>query len=158
MGFESWLRRADRRLEYRRATAYHRPVTNTTESPGPVEAPSRTEADAFVCTLLRVPEGPKVSLFAAENAMRRSIILSGIRCTLTYIVIPFIVPFIGLAAAIDAPLGILVGLAAMLSLVTTVRRFFMAHHPKRWWYTWFAVVMFAFLVVLMVRDVIRLAG
>lgn len=132
-------------------------MTDTSEDTlAAVEAIERSDADRFVCDLLRVPDGPKVSLFAAENSMRRSIILSGIRCTLTYIVIPFIVPFIGLAAAIDAPLGIAVGLAAMLSLVTTVRRFFMANHPKRWWYTWFAVVMFAFLIFLMVRDGLRL--
>ena len=128
----------------------------TSQQPATTAPVERSDADRFVCDLLRVPDGPKVSLFAAENAMRRSIILSGIRCTLTYIVIPFIVPFIGLAAAIDAPLGIAVGLAAMLSLVTTVRRFFMANHPRRWWYTWFAIVMFAFLIFLMVRDGIRL--
>ncbi len=132
-------------------------MTDTSEETrSAVELPVRSEADGFVCHLLRVPDGPPVSIFSAENSMRRSIILSGIRCTLTYIVIPFIVPFIGLAAAIDAPLGIVVGLAAMLSLVTTVRRFFMANHPKRWWYTWFAIVMFGFLIVLMGRDLVRL--
>ncbi len=133
-------------------------VTGTSEETlGDVEPElARSSADRMVCDLLRIPDGPRVSLFAAESAMRTSIILSGIRCTLTYIVIPFIVPFIGLAASVDAPLGIAVGVAAMLSLVTTVRRFFMAHHPKRWWYTWFAIVMFGFLIVLMVRDSLRL--
>ena len=132
-------------------------MTDTSEETlAPTDEPGRSGADAFVCDLLRVPDGPPVSIFSAENSMRTSIVLSGIRCTLTYIVIPFIVPFIGLAAAIDAPLGIVVGLAAMLSLVTTVRRFFMANHPKRWWYTWFAIVMFGFLIVLMGRDLVRL--
>lgn len=89
---------------------------------------------------------------AAQSAFQKSIVISGTRCLLTYIVLPFIAPFVGMAASIGAPLGIAVALVAMVSIVISLRRFFGSMHPKRWAYGSLAGLMFAFLIVTIVID------
>lgn len=106
--------------------------------------------------LLRVPPERSATVAQAQSSFRQSIVLSGIRCLLTYILIPFVAPIVGFSAAIDAPLGIAVGLAAMVSIVASSRQFFAADHRSRWAYTSLGAVMFCFLVFLLFRDVGRL--
>lgn len=113
-------------------------------------------ADRWMFTLLRLPQAPSAvaaSRAAAQSAFQKSIVISGARCLLTYIVLPFIAPFVGIAASIGAPLGIAVALVAMVSIVISLRRFFGSLHPKRWAYGSLAGLMFAFLIVTIVIDI-----
>ncbi len=113
-------------------------------------------ADHFMFSLLRLPTDPSAvaqSKAAAQAAFQKSIVISGARCLLTYIVLPFIAPFVGIAARVGAPLGIAVALVAMVSIVVSLRRFFGSMHPKRWAYGSLAGVMFAFLIVTIIIDV-----
>ncbi len=103
---------------------------------------------------LRVDDDAVVSPESAQSAFQTSMLVSSIRCTLTYVILPFIAPLIGVAASIGEPLGIAVALIAMVSITFSMRRFFGSDHPKRWQYAAVASVMFCFLIYLLVNDVI----
>ncbi|MDX1690370.1 MAG: hypothetical protein R3290_05040 [Acidimicrobiia bacterium] len=87
-----------------------------------------------------------------------SVIVSGIRCTLSYVVLPFVVPFLGLAPGVGPGLGIAIGVVAIAANLWSIRRFWQARHPWRRVATAVHVGIIAFLGVLLVLDVGALTG
>ena len=65
----------------------------------------------------------------AERLFSRSVVISGIRCTLTYVIFPFVAPLIGIAASVGAVIGVLIGVVAIVFNVMSIRRFFKAQTP-----------------------------
>lgn len=120
----------------------------------PQSAPSG--ADAFMLRLLRLPADVQGTDAEARSAFQQSIVISSIRCLLTYIILPFVAPTIGVIASIGPVLGIIVSLVAMVSITISMRRFWRVRHAQRWAYTTLGGLMFAFLVFLIIRDVIAL--
>ena len=130
-------------------------MTATESEAAPPET-GLSPADRAMFAVLRLPTDASAvaaSRSAAQAAFQKSIVISGARCLLTYIFLPFIAPFIGIAARIGAPLGIAVALIAMVSIIISLRRFFGSMHPKRWAYGSLAGLMFAFLIVTIIIDV-----
>jgi H+/Cl- antiporter ClcA len=84
--------------------------------------------------------------------------VSATRCLLTYIVLPFLAPALGLAAGVGPALGIPIGAVAIGANVLTIRRFWAADHRWRWAYTAIALTVIALLLVLMVEDVLGLVA
>jgi hypothetical protein len=118
----------------------------------------RPAADVAVRRLLRIPDGQAASVGAAQRAFSTSVLVSAIRCTLTYLVLPFLAPALGLAAGVGPAIGIPVGVVAIACNVMTIRRFWAADHRRRWAYTALSLTVIALLVVLMVRDIAALVG
>ena len=116
--------------------------------------PVRSDADVKMRRFLRISDSKQVSHEAAQSAFQTSMLVSSVRCLLTYIVLPFVAPLLGVAASIGEPLGIVVALVAMFSITLSMRRFFGSDHPKRWQYAAVAGVMFCFLIYLLVTDII----
>jgi hypothetical protein len=118
----------------------------------------RPAADVAMRRLLRIPEGHTVSEGAAQRAFSTSVLVSATRCILTYLVLPFLLPALGLAAGVGPAIGIPVGLVAIAANVATIRRFWAADHRWRWAYTALAAMVIVLLVVLLVEDVGSLVG
>ncbi|MGH9234751.1 MAG: hypothetical protein ACRD0R_15595 [Acidimicrobiales bacterium] len=118
----------------------------------------RPAADVAVRRLLRIPEGQTANVGAAQRAFSTSVLVSAIRCTLTYLVLPFLAPALGLAAGVGPAIGIPVGVVAIACNVMTIRRFWAADHRWRWAYSALSLTVIALLVVLMVRDIATLVG
>ena len=118
----------------------------------------RPAADGAVRRLLRIPDGPAATEGAAQRAFSTSILVSATRCLLTYIVLPFAAPALGLAAGVGPAIGIPVGIVAIGCNVLTIRRFWAADHRWRWAYTAVSLSVIALLVVLLVDDVASLIG
>ncbi len=118
----------------------------------------RPAADTAVRRLLRIPEGQTASERAAQRAFSTSVLVSATRCTLTYLVLPFLLPALGLAAGVGPAIGIPVGLVAIASNVATIRRFWAADHRWRWAYTALALTVIALLLVLLAEDIASLVG
>jgi hypothetical protein len=117
-------------------------------------APERTPADRFMRRLLRVGDTvDKNAIFGARRSTTASIVVSGIRCTITYLLIPFLTPFVGLLETIGAPLSLALCLFAMVMGVAGVRRFWIADHRSRWAYTAFIGVVLVLLSVAVVMDI-----
>jgi len=94
----------------------------------------------------------------AERLFSRSIVISGIRCVLAYLILPFATPFIGLAPGVGAGFGLVIGLVAIVANVFSIRRFWRADHRWKKPVTFLHVCVIALLVVLVVRDIAELVG
>lgn len=93
--------------------------------------------DRVFARLLRVPPVPEQrELSAAEDAPATrafglSLLISGLRCTLQYLVLPVVLPLIGLAGSFSLPLVILLDALALFLLVRSLRFFWRTRHPRR---------------------------
>ena len=118
----------------------------------------RPAADVAMRRLLRIPDGRTATEGAAQRAFSTSVLVSAVRCVLTYLVLPFVAPALGLATGVGPAIGIPIGAVAIACNVMTIRRFWAADHRWRWAYTALAVTVIALLLVLMARDVATLVG
>ena len=111
---------------------------------GDTQAPS--EAQAAAATDL------------AARRFNRSMVVSGIRCLLTYIVFPWLLPALGWAKGVGPWIGLPIGLVAIAFNVDSIRRFRASEHRLRIPVMAINVGVIALLTVLVVRDVVDLLG
>ena len=109
--------------------------------------------------LLRVgDEVDKGAILGARRSTTTAIVISGIRCTITYLLVPILAPFMGLVETVGAPLAIALSSSAILMGVSGVRRFWIADHRARWAYTSFIAVVVALLIVGIIFDLASLVS
>ncbi len=77
----------------------------------------------------RPPATEVASQEGAHRAFSRSMLISAVRCTLTYVVFPFVFPIIGLSGGVGPVLGLVIGTIAIVANVFSIRRFWAANHP-----------------------------
>jgi hypothetical protein len=118
---------------------------------------ARSAADRRMRRLLQLPEdAPRVSIFEAQRAFGRSVAISGVRCLLTYVMIPILGPIVGVAGTVGPVLGLVLGTVSMVAIVFATRRFFAADHRYRWWYAGIGGAIFVLLAVQAVIDIASL--
>lgn len=88
-----------------------------------------------------------------ERAFSVSIVISGIRCTLTYVVLPFVTPLIGLHPGVGPPLGLALGAIAIAANIVSMRRFWRVRHRLRWPVSAIHVAVIVLLLVMVTNDV-----
>jgi hypothetical protein len=107
--------------------------------------------------LLQLPlDAPKATEASARSLVERSLLISMVRCLLTYVILPFVAPILGVGLGVTPVVGIVVGVVAIVANVASVRRFWRADHAYRWHYTALASVIVLLLVWLIVADVVEL--
>ena len=94
----------------------------------------------------------------AQRAFKFSLIFTGIRCILQYIVLPFILPVIGIAAASALPLLLVINVFAIISMLFSVRRFWQINYQYKWQYLLMALVILAALTGFIGLDISRLSS
>jgi len=85
-------------------------------------------------------------------------VVSGIRCLLAYIVLPFVTPFLSLAPGVGPILGIVIGTIAIGANVWSMRRFWRLQHPWRKQVTVIHLMVIGLLVVLVALDIAELVA
>lgn len=135
-------------------------TAGTADEHPPTERPTESErpaADRAMRLLLRVRgDADPDAILGAQRAMTNSILVSAVRCTITYLLVPVLTPIVGVLDLVAAPLSlVLCGLAFVMS-TRSLRRFWRADHAKRWHYTALVAVVWAFLAVAVVRDVAQI--
>lgn len=98
----------------------------------------------------------KNAIFGARRSTTRAIVVSGIRCTITYLLIPILAPFIAILDTLGPMISIALCLAAIVMGIAGLRRFWLANHISRWSYTAFIAVVVSLLVVAIGIDVSRI--
>lgn len=136
-------------------------IVNT--APAAAAAAAETErsaADRFMRRLLRVTETKKTPFINrdAHRNFRVALIVSGVRCLITYLLIPILVPIVGVAGVLAAPIGIVLCAVAGVNGVISVRRFWVSDHRGKWMYTWFIAVVFLVLAIALVSDIARIVN
>ena len=114
---------------------------------------TRPPADRFVRRLLRIGDTvDKTAVFGARRSTTTAIVVSGIRCTITYLLIPILAPFVSLLETLEAPVSIILSSFAIVMGIRGVRRFWIADHRSRWSYTAFIGVVVGMLLVAIALD------
>ncbi|MGO1379434.1 hypothetical protein ACT3TD_05425 [Corynebacterium sp. AOP36-E1-14] len=127
----------------------------------PARERSVSAADRFMLRLLRVKEIDRIDMEAlagAHRAFRWAIVFSAVRCTITYLLVPILVPVISAAGMVATPLSITLCVLAMVNGTVSMRRFWKTDHKGKWVYTWFMAVMFVILIGTVVYEVIGLVS
>jgi hypothetical protein len=120
--------------------------------------PVRSAADRAMRRVLRLPvDAPKQSIMGAEGVFGKSIVVSGLRCTLTYIVLPLLAPIFNLSGASLPVIGLVLGAVSMVAIVISMRRFFAADHKYRWGYATIGGAIFVMLIIAGIADISTLA-
>lgn len=116
----------------------------------------RSPADLFVRRMLRIPDHPgPASARSAVTAFRRSMLVSTVRCSLTYLVFPFVLPALGLVTETGVLIGIVIGVLAITCDIFAIRRFFSVDHKWRWHFTTIVAGVVCLLTVLLVGDIVQ---
>src|SRR5436305_8485541 len=97
---------------------------------------SETRSDVYHAH--RAPEGPLP--VDAQRALTFGLLLSALRCTVQYVLLPFVLPWIGIAASV--PPWVTLGLSglALVSLFRNGRKLWRLHHARRWSYLALAAI------------------
>ncbi len=112
--------------------------------------------DHWIAWLLRVtPPQPVFAEVAppGERALGISMVLSATRCTLQYIILPFLLPLIGLASNLSLGIVTVLDLAALVLVTTSLRQLWKARHPRRWTFLPLAMIVVVMVAVLLWFDV-----
>jgi hypothetical protein len=105
--------------------------------------------------LLRLPEdAPPATKADAQKAFQTSMMVAAGRCLLMYLVFPFVLPAIGVARGVGPAIGLVINIVAMVCIFFSMRRFWRAEHPKRWWYGVLGGTVFCLLAGLAVQDLL----
>ena len=111
--------------------------------------------DTFMRRLLRLPAGADTSA-TAEKAFGTSILISTVRCLLTYVLLPLLKPVVDLSGGVGPILGLVIGAVSATAIVYSMRRFWRANHRMRWAYTVLGGGILVLLAVQAVGDVAAL--
>ena len=126
---------------------------------GTVVAPERSRAAQAMRRLLRVPENrAPIDESEPHRIFSASIFLSALRCLLSYIVLPFVLPAIGLAKGVGPAIGIPIGLLALTFDAIGIRRFWLADHRQRWAFTALYAVVGTMVMILLIVDLVDVIG
>ncbi|GIT68383.1 MAG: hypothetical protein Ct9H300mP26_0700 [Acidimicrobiales bacterium] len=100
-----------------------------------------------------------VSVTEVENrTFSVSMVVSGVRCGLTYVILPFLAPLIGIGSGVGPWIGLPLGTVAIAANVLSIRRFWSGN---RRWKLPMAVInlsVIALLFVLVAGDLTELLG
>lgn len=130
--------------------------TDSTIGTTPV-GPSRNKADRAMRQVLRLPaDAPKATAAEAQKAFQTSVAVAAVRCLIMYILLPFVLPAIGIAAGVGPWIGLPIAIAAIVAVTMSIRRFWRADHSKRWHYTVIGTVVIAFMVYEGVKDLVEI--
>jgi len=117
---------------------------------GSTQAPTeRSPVDRLVRQLLLIGDASPRALFDLKGSM----LIAGVRCTITYIIVPFGAPVVAWLGVLGTPLSLALSLVAIVMAVSSLRRVWMADYRHRWPYSAFIVVAVTLLTIVIVGDV-----
>ncbi len=95
---------------------------------------------------------PAITEDEATRAFSLSVVISGVRCLLTYILFPWVLPAVGIASGVGPGIGLVVGTVAIGFNVASIRRFWLSDHKWKWPITALNTGVIILLVVLIAID------
>jgi hypothetical protein len=95
---------------------------------------------------------------SAENTFMASMLFTGIRCVLEYIVLPFVLPLLNLSNTIAVPLVLAVNVIALTALIHSVRKFWAIDYKHKRAFLGVAIVGGAILILFMIGNLRALLG
>ncbi len=109
----------------------------------------RSAVDRVVRQLLLIGDASPRALFDLKGSM----LIAGVRCTITYIIIPFGAPVIAVLGVLGTPLSLALSLVAIVMAISSLRRVWLADYQHRYVYSLFILVAVVLLTIVVVGDV-----
>jgi hypothetical protein len=115
-------------------------------------------ADRLMCRLLLVKPArlteaaEKSAAQSGESAFNLSLAFAAVRCVIKYILLPFVLPVLGVATNAAAPITLAINVVAIGSIIYSIRRFWQIGYVHRWRYLGFAGIALLFLVAFVLFD------
>lgn len=132
----------------------------TTEGPAPTPRSSTfrsiRHADRVMRRVLGVTGVDTRSDDGAHHAFRISVVITGVRCVITYVTVPVLLPILSLGGWVASPIGLALCAVAAINGIISLRRFWRTDHPQRWTYTAFIGVVFIILTISTGTELSRL--
>ena len=121
---------------------------------------NQTSVDGAVNRFLRINAVDK-SGDQQESAQRLfsiSMVISGFRCILSYVILPFVLPLLGVGATagVGPAIGIPVGVVALAFDARGIRRFWAIGYRYKWQMTTIYLMVMALVTYLVVVDIVHL--
>lgn len=128
--------------------------------PGARRASSgRSRPDCVMRRLLRIPDDlTPIDESETHRIFSASIFLSALRCLVSYVVLPVLLPLAGVARGVGPAIGIPIGILALTFDYLGIRRFWLADHRRRWAFTALYVVVGGMVLALLVVDIYDAVG
>ena len=104
---------------------------------------------------------PEVALVTPDTSTRTfsiSMVISGIRCVLAYVVFPWLLPVLGVTGGVGPGVGLSIGTVAIGFNVWSIVRFCRADHSLKWIVVPINVAVIVLLLILVGFDVADLIG
>jgi hypothetical protein len=95
---------------------------------------------------------------SATRVFSRSIMISALRCTLAYVILPWVVPAVGHSVSVGPWVGLTIGVIAIGFNIASIRRFWLANHRYKYYISAMNLAVIGLLLVLAVRDLNELFG
>ena len=95
---------------------------------------------------------------ADSRTFSLSMVISGVRCGLTYVILPFFAPLVGIGSGVGPWVGLPLGLVAIGANVLSLTRFWSRNHKWKWPMPLLNVSVIVLLSALVFGDLRELAG
>ncbi len=122
-------------------------------SAGGAAALRLSRADLVMRRILLVPDTPPARRRDVHRLFSTGILLSALRCLLTYVLLPIVAPLLGVATGLAPAIGLPLAVVALGFDVIGMRRFFLANHKSRWAMAGIYLAVMALVVALMAIDI-----
>lgn len=118
--------------------------------------------DTLIGRLLFIPRqpataNPEVITERAERTFNASIAVSAVRCIIQYVILPFILPIIGVTTRAAIPISLTINLVAIGAILLSLRRFWLVNYKGKWTYLGIASAALTLLTIFIVSDIIHLS-
>lgn len=138
-------------------------AASTAQATSATPAKSLSRADRFMYRMLRIrPEQiDKIDMEAiagAHRAFRWAIVVSAVRCTISYVIIPILIPLLSVMGSLAAPITIALCVVALVNGWLGVRRFWVTDHRGKWGYTWFMALIYVISIVTIVHEIVKVVS
>ncbi len=87
----------------------------------------------------------------SDRSMAGYLVFVAIRCTLQYIVLPFVLPFVGLSGSVSLIISAVIDVVALGVIFYNIHRLW--NTSWRWRYIALSILMISILAVFMVEDI-----
>ena len=104
---------------------------------------------------------PQIALATPDTTSRtfsNSMVISGIRCVLAYVVFPWLLPVLGVTGGVGPGVGLVIGTVAIGFNVWSIVRFWRTDHRFKWIVIPINVAVIVLLLVLVGFDIADLTG
>ncbi|MDQ7026340.1 MAG: hypothetical protein Q9P44_12385 [Anaerolineae bacterium] len=117
----------------------------------------QTTLDTVISRLLlvrpQIEESDESAPNTGEGAFSFALLFSGVRCIIMYVILPFVLPVLGIAGHFGVAIDIVINVIAIAAIVYSLRRFWTINYKRKWQYLPVAVVAFVLLIAFIALDI-----